>query len=159
MRTAAGWALQALARELDQAADPTVRAMDEVVSASAALAVYRRDQDVPPWTGLPTAGCHLALARRVVEHQEDHMIRIRNRITRRELLATAASGCALSAFGSLAKPYLSFAAERPLVSHGVQSGDVCTDAGMVWARADRPSRILAEIATSDSFKDIRHGVF
>jgi len=34
------------------------------------------------------------------------MIRIRNRITRRELLATAASGCALSAFGSLAKPYL-----------------------------------------------------
>ena len=87
------------------------------------------------------------------------MIRIRNRITRRELLATAASGCALSAFGSLAKPYLSFAAERPLVSHGVQSGDVSTDAGMVWARADRPSRMLVEIATSDSFKDIRHGVF
>ena len=40
--------LEALAPELDQAADATVRAMDEVVSASAALAVYRRDQDVPP---------------------------------------------------------------------------------------------------------------
>ena len=45
---------KALARELDQAADATVRAMNEVVSAPAALAVYRRDQDVPPWTGLPT---------------------------------------------------------------------------------------------------------
>src|SRR5438874_2488128 len=112
---------EALARELDQAADATVRAMNEVGSAPAALALYRRDEDVPPSTGLPTPGCHLALVRRVVEHQEDHMIRIRNRITRRELLATAASGCALSAFGSLAKPYLSFAAERPLVSHGVQS--------------------------------------
>ena len=40
--------LEALARELDQAADATVRAMNEVVSAPAALAVYRRDQDVPP---------------------------------------------------------------------------------------------------------------
>ena len=39
---------KALARELDEAADATVRAMDEVVSAPAALAVYRRDQDVPP---------------------------------------------------------------------------------------------------------------
>ena len=35
------------------------------------LAVYRRDQDVPPWTGLPTAGCHLALVRRVVERRPD----------------------------------------------------------------------------------------
>jgi PhoD-like phosphatase len=29
----------------------------------------------------------------------------------------------------------------------------------VWARADRPSRMLIEVATSDSFKDIRHTVF
>ena len=52
--------LEALAHELDQAADAAVRAMDEVGSAPAALAVYRRDEDVPPWTGLPTAGCYLA---------------------------------------------------------------------------------------------------
>ena len=45
--------------------------MNEVGSAPAALAVYRRDQDVPPWTGLPTAGCHLALIRRVVERRPD----------------------------------------------------------------------------------------
>jgi|SRR6516164_6480875 len=42
--------LEALAHELDQAADAAVRAMDEVGSAPAALAVYRRDEDVPPWT-------------------------------------------------------------------------------------------------------------
>jgi alkaline phosphatase D len=87
------------------------------------------------------------------------MIRIRNGITRRRLLAGAASGGAVPALGSLYTPYLSFAADRPSVSHGVQSGDVSTNSGMVWARADRPARMLVEIATSDSFKDIRHGMF
>ena len=35
-------------------------------------------------------------------------------------------------------PYLSRAADRPAVTHGVQSGDVSADGGVVWARADRP---------------------
>jgi alkaline phosphatase D len=86
-------------------------------------------------------------------------IRICNRITRRRLLATAASGCALSAAGSLAKPYLSRAADRPLITHGVQSGDVSADSGIVWARADRPARMLVEVATTDSFRNVRHGAF
>ena len=30
---------------------------------------------------------------------------------------------------------------------------------MVWARADRPARMLAEIATTDSFKTIHRAVF
>src|SRR5262245_52061116 len=80
-------------------------------------------------------------------------------VTRRRLLATTASATAFSAIGSIAKPYLSRAAERPLVTHGVQSGDVSSDAGVIWARADRPSRMLVEIATTDSFKTIRHGAF
>src|SRR5262249_7588249 len=84
------------------------------------------------------------------------MIRIRNGITRRKLLVGAASGGAVSAGGSLSMPYLSFAADRPSVSHGVQSGDVSTDSGMVWAGADRPARMLVGIATTDSFKAIRH---
>ena len=73
--------LEALARKLDQAADATVRAMNEVGSAPAALAVYRRDQDVPPWTGLPTAGCHLALVRRMVERRPDVQLVTYNRST------------------------------------------------------------------------------
>ena len=88
MRTAAGWALQALARELDQAADATVRAMDEGVSAPAALAVYRRDQDVPPWTGLPTAGCHRALVRRVVGRRPDAQLVTYNRSAYRRWLGS-----------------------------------------------------------------------
>jgi len=83
-------------------------------------------------------------------------IRIRRGLTRRRFLTTAASTTALVA---LAKPHLSRAADRPLVSHGVQCGDVSVDSGVVWARADRPSRMQVEIATTDSFKDIRQGVF
>jgi hypothetical protein len=37
----------------------------------AVLLLYRRDRDVPPWTGLRTAGCHLALVRRVFERRPD----------------------------------------------------------------------------------------
>jgi alkaline phosphatase D len=86
-------------------------------------------------------------------------IRIRNGVTRRRLLATAASATAFSTIGSIAKPNLSRAADRPLVSHGVQSGDVSIDSGVIWARADRPARMLVEIATTDSFKNIRRGAF
>ena len=80
--------IEALARELDQAADATVRAMNEVVSAPAALAVYRRDQDVPPWTGLPTAGCHRALVRRVVGRRPDAQLVTYNRSAYRRWLGS-----------------------------------------------------------------------
>ena len=82
-------------------------------------------------------------------------IRIHSGPTRRRLLTTATSLAA----ATLARPYLSRAADRPLITHGVQSGDVSVDSAVLWARADRPSRMRVEIATTDSFKDIRHGVF
>src|SRR4030088_360878 len=74
--------------------------------------------------------------------------------TRRRFLTAGASSAAGAAV-SIAKPALSRAADRPLITHGVQSGDVSIESGIVWARADRPSRMLVEVATSDSFKDIR----
>ena len=43
---------------------------------------------------------------------------------------TAAIGV-FSALGATAKPYLSRATDRPMMSHGVQSGDVSTDSGVV----------------------------
>ena len=43
--------------------------------------------------------------------------------------------------------------------NGVFDSDVSIDSGMVWARADRPARMLVEVATSDSFKNIRSGVY
>src|SRR5262249_26043343 len=33
------------------------------------------------------------------------------------------------------------------------------DGGVVWARTDRPARMLVEIATTDSFRNIQRGVF
>ena len=59
-------------------------------------------------------------------------------LTRRRFLATAASSAAITAVGGIAKPYLSRADDRPVITHGIQSGDVSTDSGVVWARADRP---------------------
>ena len=82
----------------------------------------------------------------------------RTRLTRRRFLMRAASVTACATAGTIARPYLSRAADRPQITHGIQSGDVSADSGVIWARADRPSRMLVEVATTDSFKDIRSAV-
>ena len=43
----------------------------------------------------------------------------------------------------------------PRITHGVAAGDVHDGRAVVWSRADRPSRLLIEYATSDSFRDVR----
>ena len=86
-------------------------------------------------------------------------MRGRATLTRRALLKTASATAAITALGGIARPSLSFAPDRPQITHGVQSGDVSGGSGMVWARADRPSRMLVEVATADSFRDVRSGVF
>ena len=78
-------------------------------------------------------------------------IRFSRNLTRRRFLSTAATAGA----GVIAMPYLSRAADRPVITHGVQSGDVGVDGGVVWARADRPSQMMVEVATTDSFKNAR----
>src|SRR5499433_2779835 len=70
--------------------------------------------------------------------------------TRRRFLTSLASASA----ATIAAPAFSLSSQRPIVTHGVQSGDVSTDSGMVWARTDRPARMLIEAATTDSFEDI-----
>jgi PhoD-like phosphatase, N-terminal domain len=80
--------------------------------------------------------------------------RISHGLSRRRFLSSAAAAGA-GALGSIAMPYLSRAADRPQVTHGVQSGDVGADGGMVWARADRPSQMLVEVATTESFRNAR----
>ena len=77
--------------------------------------------------------------------------RISRGLSRRRLLATAGA----SVIGALAMPTLSRAADRPAVTSGVQSGDVGADGGVVWARADRPSQMLVEVATSESFANVQ----
>jgi alkaline phosphatase D len=72
-------------------------------------------------------------------------------ISRRRFLAAAGTG----AIGVMAMPYLSRAADRPTITSGVQSGDVGVDGGVVWARADRPSQMMVDFATTESFADAR----
>ena len=84
---------------------------------------------------------------------------LRRPLSRRRFLAVTAASTAISAVGGIARPYLSRAADRPVITHGIQSGDVTQDSAVVWARADRPARMLAEIATTDSFKTIHRAVF
>src|SRR5258705_12937835 len=75
-------------------------------------------------------------------------------LTRRQMLVRSASTMALAGFCGLAKPYLSRAADRPRIAGGIQSGDVATESAVVWARADRPSRMIVECSTVESFKSI-----
>ena len=81
-------------------------------------------------------------------------IRAKQALTRRRLLVRSASTIALAGLGGLARPYLSRAADRPQITCGMQSGDVSTDAAVVWARADRPARMQVECSTVESFKTI-----
>ncbi len=76
--------------------------------------------------------------------------RLSRGFARRDFIKTGAAAAALVAI-----PYLSRAADRPAVTHGVQSGDVNADSGVVWARTDRPSQMLVDVATTESFKDAR----
>src|SRR6266851_8116429 len=80
-------------------------------------------------------------------------------LTRRRFLSTAGATAAVNVLGGIAKPSLSRASDRPIITHGIQSGDVSVDSGVVWARADRAARMLVEVATTDSFKAIRGAVY
>src|ERR1700733_14598455 len=75
-------------------------------------------------------------------------------LTRRQLLVRSASTAALAGIGGIAKPYLSRAADRPRITCGLQSGDVSTDSAVVWARADRPSRMQVDCSTVESFANV-----
>ena len=75
-------------------------------------------------------------------------------LTRRQLLVRSAATLAVGGMGSLARPYLSRAADRPAIACGIQSGDVSANSAVIWARADRPSRMQVEYSTVESFASI-----
>ncbi|MAS06664.1 MAG: alkaline phosphatase [Ahrensia sp.] len=73
----------------------------------------------------------------------------------RRTFMSGVGAAGLVAGSGLAMPFYSRAAARPVFTHGVQSGDVDAVSGMIWTRTDRPSRVMFEVATSESFKDAR----
>lgn len=46
-------------------------------------------------------------------------------------------------------------AGRPVLTHGVQSGDVSAESAVVWTRADRPGRMLVEVSRRPDLRDAR----
>jgi alkaline phosphatase D len=80
------------------------------------------------------------------------------RLSRRRLLKQAGALAAAQA-GLIFRPFLSRAGDRPAITHGIQSGDVSSEGAVVWARADRPSRMRVEFSTSESFRDSLGTVF
>ena len=77
------------------------------------------------------------------------------RLSRRKFLTTTASvtatAGAASAMGGFFMSSISRAADRPMITHGVQSGDVTANSACIWGRADRASRMITEIATTENF--------
>ena len=74
--------------------------------------------------------------------------------SRRQILKLAGAS-ALMVPVSLAMPRISRAASRPVATHGLQSGDIGANHGVIWARADRPARAVFEVATNEGFRDAR----
>ncbi|MEC3979081.1 alkaline phosphatase D family protein [Amycolatopsis sp. H20-H5] len=82
------------------------------------------------------------------------------RPSRRTLLRATALGAGALATGVLGAPLATAAPalvrrDRPVLTHGVQSGDVTTSSGIVWTRADRPSRLIVEVSRDESFRHAR----
>jgi alkaline phosphatase D len=72
-------------------------------------------------------------------------------LSRRQFLkAGAAAGASVVAFPGRAP---AFVRSRPVLTHGIQSGEVTPFSGVVWARADRPSRMLVRLGERHG----RHG--
>lgn len=79
------------------------------------------------------------------------------RITRRGFLTGAAATTGLVLVGGVpvvARPSRS-PGGRPIITHGVQSGDVTARSGVVWARTDRPARMVVEVSPTESFRKVR----
>ncbi|MEM7443229.1 MAG: alkaline phosphatase D family protein [Pseudomonadota bacterium] len=75
---------------------------------------------------------------------------------RRKFLKTSAALGALVGGGGLIGAPAIAQANRPTLTHGVQSGNIDAISGTVWSRADQPATMLTDWATTDSFADAHH---
>src|SRR6185503_9920353 len=76
---------------------------------------------------------------------------VENRLSRRRFLRGSTAMGAAALLGSVAAPRISRAAARPIITHGIQSGDAAFDRAVLWSRADRPAFLFFEWATTESF--------
>ena len=78
-----------------------------------------------------------------------------HRLGRRTLLLGAGATATGLALPAAAKAAPLIRTSRPELTHGVQSGDVTSTSGLVWTRADRPARMIVEVARDPSFRHAR----
>jgi alkaline phosphatase D len=69
-------------------------------------------------------------------------------VNRRQFVRTAASALVFP-------PLVRSLRSSPQVTDGIQIGDPLADAAIVWARADRPSRLVVEYSSSQNFSGLR----
>ncbi len=77
---------------------------------------------------------------------------------RRDFLSACAAGSISSVTGIAAAQAPAVGASestRPKLTHGVMSGEVTNGSAVIWARTDRPSRMIVEYATTESFTNAK----
>ncbi|MBL7256072.1 alkaline phosphatase D family protein [Paractinoplanes lichenicola] len=74
-------------------------------------------------------------------------------ISRRNLLRAGVAGGVVSLVGGA--PAFSSAGSRPVLTHGVQSGDALAGSAVVWSRADRPGRLWVHVSKRPDFRGAR----
>ncbi len=75
-------------------------------------------------------------------------------LTRRAFVASTTAGAGLATAGLLGAPAFAQSG-RPVITHDVQTGDVTQSSAVIWGRADRPSRMIVDVATTESFSNAR----
>jgi len=75
-------------------------------------------------------------------------------IDRRSLLRAGLAGGVLGVLPA-GPVFAGWSAARPVLTHGVQTGDATADTAVVWARADRPSRMWVEVGRRPDLRGAR----
>ena len=91
---------------------------------------------------------------------DEHSSRVSRRRFQGAILSAMAAGVGGRAAraGGGAPAVIRSEGGRPSMAQGVASGDVRGDSALVWSRTDRPSRMVVEWSTTDSFADARRVV-
>jgi alkaline phosphatase D len=71
------------------------------------------------------------------------------------LLGGAVAGSALLLPARSAAAPLLARSGRPMLTDGIQSGDVSASAAVVWARADRVARMYVDVSPTETFRTVR----